>query len=70
MQMQKLGNNKFKDFSRILYKDSQGLETEAFFCKDFQGCGNSAFVNACFMEQFSVLMVQLIIVFSDSVPYL
>ena len=47
--MQKLDNNKFKDFSRICsilakFKDSQGLENETIFFsrnfKDFQGCGN------------------------------
>ena len=38
MQMQKLGKNKFKDFSMILFnfgqiQDFQGLENEAIFSK-------------------------------------
>ena len=44
MQMQKLGNNKFKDFSRIYsilakFKDFECLENEAIFARIFKDVG-------------------------------
>ena len=44
MEMQKLGNNKFKDFSRIYsifakFNDFQGLENEVFFSRIFKDVG-------------------------------